>query len=80
MAKGTKPAAPKVVKPTSISVTQEHVNSASQYAHIPGKVELVALDADGNEIGLPFLISDRQYKKTYSDPTKFALKKNNKPQ
>lgn len=81
MATGKKNKPDEPLRPISVTaiespVTPSHANTSV----IPGKVELVQVDASGNEIGASFLISERQYNKTFVNNPQFKLKKNTKQQ
>lgn len=70
-----------VLKPISVTAIENpiapmHGNTST----VPGQVELVQVDASGNEIGAAFFISERQYNKTFVNNPKFKLKKNIKQQ
>lgn len=55
-------------------VTVEVVQSAPEKTIPQGHVLLAALDADGNEVH-DFTVTERGWKKTYADETKFRFKK-----
>lgn len=81
MAKVDKQKDSEIIKPISVTaIDNPAIPMHASTVQIPGKVELVQVDAAGNEIGASFLISERQYNKTFANNPKFKLKKNTKQQ
>jgi hypothetical protein len=62
-----------ILKPALIEVTDKHTGLEDMSSD-DGYLYLVALDASGEEIPPIFRVTRRMYP-TYSDPTKFKLKK-----